>query len=173
MIWLKLGLIVAFIAAIVFAKKGYDEGLRSEGRTEVRAEWAAASKAAEKEAIKQAAESEAALKEKEVSRDKAFRELAARNDALSAQLKASRVDAVVISRLRDAVRTANSTSRRPATTPAGDPTPITRAPDVGGITGAETVVWFDSVAMLYAKCRTQVIGWNDFWDKTKEMACGR
>ena len=145
-------LLVALVGALAFAKHGYDERRRSEGRAEVTAKWDAAIAAQKVREIAAAKEADEFQMRVEAKREADFKRLlAARTAELQTRLSALSIGPDLTVELRNAVRAANEQGARK---PAEDPTPAT------GLAVAE---WFDQVAKQYRACREQVIGWIK-WD---------
>lgn len=100
-----------------------------------------------------------AAKDKERVAKDAFDKLAQRNAALSKQLDAAHVDAVIVERLRDAVATANAQAGAAPGIPPSAPAAAT--------TGSKLVAWGDAVTDLYRQCKDEVVGFQTWFDNLK------
>jgi hypothetical protein len=164
LIWAKLIFVVALIASLAYAAHAYNEHYRAEGRAEVQAKWDAAIKLANEIEAKAAIAREADLEKANADRDKRFKALAGRYAALQARLAAESVGPATVDGLLDAVRTANAEGAAAST--ARNSTPSS------GTTGDQLAPWFADIAEKYARCKRQVVCWNDFWDGKEGGACG-
>jgi hypothetical protein len=148
--------VVAVIAGVVYKVEHWCN-IACEKQTEradgIKAAWDAAVAAQQKrEAVAAQDAIDAAVKAKEKS-DADFGALAHRNDVLKSRLAAIPVPSLVVSSVRDAIRTANSEKQS-----TGSATK-----DSAPITGFDLSQWAASAAGLYRACREQVIAWVK-WD---------
>lgn len=161
-------LVAALAVAAIVAKHSYDEGMRNEGRAEVRAEWAKETAVKNKAIADQATawdiqrqKTETAENERDAARQKLFAAIA----PLPAAVAGQRVPGAFVVHL-DAGRRAAAASGTPAE-PDQATHPASAGPDVANA-GAESDLgliasWVDQVLQIHAECRDRVAAWLSFY----------
>lgn len=166
---IKIGIVVAAIAAVLGGLWVVKEHYVEQGRNEVRAEWEAekvAQKAARaaQEALWQAqkAQVEQTTRERDRERRERFAALQ-EQDRLAGEVASLRVPAAAVGVLQHSVDAANAAGTAAQPDGAAATTAASADADLGNIAD-----WFREVARIHAECRDRVLAWNLFYSKLRE-----
>ena len=172
MFWKPLAgilLIAALAAGALFAKHGYDERRREEGRAEIRAEWKADTErrvamttAITNEWNAKRIEAETAIGERDRERAQRQADNQARARALPPAVAGGHFSGVAVSVLNRAASDSAAAAEPAGATARAAPAAADDSDDSDATVGA-VVEWGVTLIGMYETCRTRVGEWQEFY----------